>query len=55
MYGSAHKTTYIRKSSRFRGKCEVKDSEWGGWGVMLGAGEGLAKAREELTMAKLSS
>ena len=49
MYGSAHKTTFHSSEASVRLR-----TQWGGWGPWLGAGEGLAKAREELTRAKPS-
>ena len=49
MYGSAHKTTFQSSEARVSLR-----TQWGGWGPWLGAGEGLAKAREELTRAKPS-
>ena len=51
MYGSAHLIEgnfHITEASvRLR-------TQWGGWGLWLGAGEGLAKAREELTRGQAS-
>ena len=54
MYGSAHLIQYILGNLHISEASVRLRTQWGGWGLWLGAGEGLAKTREELTRAKPS-